>query len=264
MKKKIAMFLCVITCLACFAGCGEKTYTQVEESKVQQCAAISEMLISVADSLATPDVLSKLTSDFRKHETPAYILGNQVDAEYGAIEGMLTSYLQAKEDMGGVVNAGKYTYDLNKNEIMLAYELFGPKANGTFTFKYSNDIFTKLISADAQAKLSVGDNLKKAGKSMGTAGLNTLLGMGTVFVVLILISLIISGFSLFNRPNKPAPVKEVKDNEDQAAPAIELSDDLELVAVITAAIRAYEGNSTSSSADGFVVRSIRRANRRND
>ena len=37
----------------------------------------------------------------------------------------------------------------------------------------------------------------------------------------------------------------------------ELSDDLELVAVIAAAIASYEGTST----DGFVVRSIRKANR---
>ena len=38
----------------------------------------------------------------------------------------------------------------------------------------------------------------------------------------------------------------------------ELSDDLELVAVISAAIAAYEG---SGSTDGFVVRSIRKANK---
>ena len=43
---------------------------------------------------------------------------------------------------------------------------------------------------------------------------------------------------------------EVKEEEE------ELSDDLELVAVITAAIAASAGTST----DGFVVRSIRRSN----
>ena len=39
---------------------------------------------------------------------------------------------------------------------------------------------------------------------------------------------------------------------------VELSDDLELVAVISAAIAASEGQ---TSTDGFVVRSIKRANK---
>ena len=97
---------------------------------------------------------------------------------------------------------------------------------------------------------------------MGKAALNTLIGMGTVFVVLILISLIISCFSFipklqekFSKKAAPAaaPVP--------AAPVVEeeeLADDTELVAVIAAAIAAYEGTST----DGFQVRSIKRASTR--
>ena len=98
---------------------------------------------------------------------------------------------------------------------------------------------------------------------MSKAGLNTLLGMGTVFVVLILISLIISLFGYIPKlldSNKKAPEKaetEVKDNVvAQIVENEELNDDLELVAVISAAIAAYEG---SGSTDGFVVRSIRKA-----
>ena len=96
-----------------------------------------------------------------------------------------------------------------------------------------------------------------AGK-LADAGINTLLGMGTAFAVLILISLIISLFPMIGKIGKkqpaPAPAKtaapEVVEEED-------LSDDEELVAVIAAAIAAYEG-STSASGDGFVVRSIRK------
>ena len=54
---------------------------------------------------------------------------------------------------------------------------------------------------------------------------------------------------------KAAPVPAVK---PAAAPAVtgpDLSDDAELVAVMTAAIAAYEGSATSN---GLVVRSIRR------
>ena len=59
------------------------------------------------------------------------------------------------------------------------------------------------------------------GKKLGNAGLNTLMGMGVVFLVLILISFVISAFGLINKaeerkkanvPAAPAPVP--------AAPAV--------------------------------------------
>ena len=87
--------------------------------------------------------------------------------------------------------------------------------------------------------------------------------MSIVFTVLICISLIISAFKIF-------PYLEAKKKEKAAAKAAQVEtnvvtqieeieeqeyvDDTELVAVIAAAIAAYEGTST----DGFVVRSIRR------
>ena len=102
---------------------------------------------------------------------------------------------------------------------------------------------------------------------MGRAAMNTLIGMGTVFVVLIIISLIISAFSVI--PKLEAKMKKSGKQETAqpakaapvAVPAVveeELSDDTELVAVIAAAIAAYEG---SGSTDGFVVRSIRKSNK---
>ena len=93
------------------------------------------------------------------------------------------------------------------------------------------------------------------------SGLNTLLGMGTVFAVLIFISIIISLFKFipkieaaFRKPKEEpqaAPVIAALPTEEEAVPE---TDDLELIAVISAAIAACEGTST----DGFVVRSIRR------
>jgi len=102
------------------------------------------------------------------------------------------------------------------------------------------------------------------GEMMSKAGLNTLIGMGTVFVVLILISLIISCFNLIPKiqdmfSGKKKADKDIKaDAVDNTIAQIiekeELGDDLELVAVIAAAIAASEGTGT----DDFVVRSIRR------
>ena len=90
--------------------------------------------------------------------------------------------------------------------------------------------------------------------------------LGISFIVLILISFVISAFSLINkaearRQKKEAPVKAPADNQPTAAPAAveeeDVTDDTELVAVIAAAIAAYEG----TSVEGLVVRSIRKINR---
>lgn len=107
--------------------------------------------------------------------------------------------------------------------------------------------------------------------------LNTLMGMGTVFAVLIFISLLISLFvyipsierALKNRSSRkekraaqeerPAPKRPIIEEAEEEEE--ELVDDGELVAVITAAIMAASSG-TAVSADKLVVRSIKRVKRR--
>ena len=126
-----------------------------------------------------------------------------------------------------------------------------------------------LESMTVSAKFSLGEIMEKA-------GLNTLLGMGTVFAVLIFISLLISLFvyipsierALKNRSSKkekkaaqeerPAPKRPIL---EEVVEEEELVDDGELVAVITAAIMAANGGA-AVSADKLVVRSIKRVKRR--
>lgn len=101
--------------------------------------------------------------------------------------------------------------------------------------------------------------------------LNTLMGMGTVFIVLIFISLIISLFAYIpqleeklkggNKKEEPkaAPkAAEVPVVDEEEEDEEELVNDDALVAVIMAAIIASQGN-TATSTDKLVVRSIRRA-----
>lgn len=99
---------------------------------------------------------------------------------------------------------------------------------------------------------------------LGKALLNTLMGMGTVFVVLIFISFVISLLKNVNKIGQQQP-KQIEQAPVQSAPMQieeveeeELADDEELVAVITAAICAYQG----TSSEGFQVRSIKRAQRK--
>lgn len=95
---------------------------------------------------------------------------------------------------------------------------------------------------------------------MSTALMNTVMGISIVFGVLIIICLLICCFNIFpylekKKAAKAAPkedvVSQIEAREEQQA--VE-TDDGELIAVIAAAIAASEG----TSADGFVVRSIRR------
>lgn len=114
---------------------------------------------------------------------------------------------------------------------------------------------------------------------LGQAGTNTLIGMGTVFVVLIFISFIISLFKFLPKIFGGEGKKEEKKVEApkaaapapaKAAASEDLMNDAELVAVITAAIYAMQADTSSSvnllgasatCTDTLVVRSIKRAKR---
>lgn len=114
------------------------------------------------------------------------------------------------------------------------------------------------------------------------AGLNTLVGLSVVFAVLILIAWIISLFkytvylekflaerkkrkeekkklkALKKQGEKAKTVESVDKTIEQIVKKEELSNDLELVAVITAAICA----ATGQSSDSFVVRSVKKVGMR--
>jgi sodium pump decarboxylase gamma subunit len=101
---------------------------------------------------------------------------------------------------------------------------------------------------------------------LALAGQMTLLGMGMIFAVLSLLWGVLAIFKLiFARPEKkvkaaPAPKAEpVVVPEPVVAPAA--SNDAELIAVLTAAIAAYEASQGNEVAPGgFRVVSFRRAN----
>lgn len=115
--------------------------------------------------------------------------------------------------------------------------------------------------------------LDTLGERMADAGLNTLVCIVVVFCVLIFISLVISLFKFIPKAEAAAArkkqekkeaqtigeeavskaVEQIEANEEE----LELADDLELVAVIAAAVAAYSKTPT----DGFVVRSIKKIRR---
>ena len=114
----------------------------------------------------------------------------------------------------------------------------------------------------------------KVAANLPDALINTVVGIVVVFLALIFISLVISLFkyvSVFEnwlaarkekKTQDPALAEEaaertlqqIAENEEE-----ELASDLELVAVITAAIYAYEQSQGNSVTDGLYVRSIRKS-----
>lgn len=95
-------------------------------------------------------------------------------------------------------------------------------------------------------------------EKMAGAGITTLMGMGITFIVLILLWGCIAIMTKFTyRPKKgdTAPQKADAAAAPSAAPAatVTAAADNSLIAVITAAIAAFEGGSSN-----FVVRKIRR------
>ena len=103
------------------------------------------------------------------------------------------------------------------------------------------------------------------GEKMSKAALNTVMGLAVVFIMLIFISLIIYCFKFIHEAEERAAAKK-KASEPAPAPApvveetVEEEDDLELVAVIAAAIAASEG----TDPNGLVVRSIKRVGKTNN
>lgn len=263
MKKFIAL-VCMITCLLGLTACGsEEVYSDYQQQKVDYAKDLAagdflSMLIAYSEDEAIESLSENTAAELEYLMQANY--GLNIDGN--AMVTAATSFNSAMETIGEVTGTGEVTATVDDKEIIVEVEVFGVKKNAIAELIISNDMFMKLESAALNPSATMSELMTRA-------ALNTLIGMGTVFVVLILISGIISCFSLIskiqgNKDNKavktaavetPGVDKAVAQIVEQETTAANLTNDLELVAVIAAAIAASEG---AASTDGFVVRSIRR------
>ncbi len=258
--KKLLTFICVITCVLGLSACGkETTYTEYEQQKLTNAESIAlEGYIPILSEFLD-DEMQTQNSEYTAEELE-YIF----EQYYGLIiDGNGFKSAADSFNLNGK-NIGTISIDENVEieskidgkQIIMSIPVNGEKKNAKIEMILSNDMFLKLESASLTPDSTFGE-------SMGKAGLNTLIGMTTVFCVLIGISLIIALFGFIPKIQKALAKKEEKPTGIDNAVAqitkqeevIEESDDTELVAVIAAAIAAYEG---SGNASGYVVRSIRR------
>ena len=241
--KKWLLVLGMITCILGVSACGSEQQGGVSWTDMSEDEAIYY-------GEQTFQNLRMICSGAYETEKAQMAKADAVSAA------AFSSWDSAQADMGDYVDILERSAEINEDGFVVNLKVDGSDHDANVEIVFDDEIMLTSLSVNI---------IYSFGELMTKAALNTLLGMGTVFVVLILISLIISCFNfipkiqaaLTKKPKQEAakPVIPAAAAPVQAAVVEEESDDLELIAVIAAAIAASEG---AVSADGFVVRSIRK------
>lgn len=251
--KKWLTVLAVITCVFGLTACGSSAASDTTESGLMT----EEEAISTGENMVA-QMVTIITND----QVDQYASNDVLTAAFDSME-------SAMEDVGSFTGTYKQaTAEVTEDGITINLLAEGTDHDATI-----------LITTDSTGALTaINTNVKYSmGELMAQAGLNTVLGMGTTFVILILISFIISLFPLIGKAQKAneekkaaaakkaapapaAPAAAAAPAPAAPAPAADPMNDSQLVAVIAAAVAAAEGRTTT---DGFVVRSIRKVSRKN-
>lgn len=247
MKKRISLLLCVFVLTFSFIGCGsEKKTVEYDKEMLEQSAEIIIQSFSEMD-----DETFAQYEEGSELQVNMMLLQSGLPIEKEEFVSMIHSWQASIDECGDYKKHVEYKVEAKTNEVILSTEATYEERKATIEFKFDDEL--KMESMDVSAKYSTAEILEKA-------GMNTVLGMGTVFVVLIFLAFIISLLKYIpiimgkfgkKEEKKEAVVTKTVAVEQNETPAM---DDLELVAVITAAIVAETG----TSSDGFVVRSIKR------
>lgn len=260
--KRMAAAVLLSACLVSLSGCSSNQDTEtgstisMDGTPVDDAMAQSIML-SAAQTLGVPK------DQLIVQKTLAEATGDEATAS------IYEAQLEAREDMGELKNV-----NMDEGSVVLledgSYTVVIPVdfTEGTKKYVMNINMATQQIQAEFTDMSAGIVEDTSMGALLKTATVYTVIGIGTVFLVLIFISILISCFKYIHaweegkkKAAAPAPAPKAAAPAVKpvaAAPAVtgpDLSGDAELVAVITAAIAAYEG---STSSNGLVVRSIRR------
>ena len=261
MKRSLKKLSALLLLMGLFVltGCAAKETLPNEEVYQGKLDSYVEMLVGT-DKESLDANLSNLQENYDDFEQQVALYpyiggtGRKFDFTADAYLSLLKSYDANFDEFGDFVGLKEYeggTTDKDGNVTYTAVYEFTDH-NMRLALEFDKDDVVTTVTMDPI--YSKGEIAKKA-------ALNTLIGMGSVFAVLILLAFIISLIkyvSVFE--NRGKAKKDVAEKAATPAPAPVApaapapADDLQLIAVITAAIAAAEGTST----DGFVVRSIKR------
>ena len=266
--KKFSLLLCMIACMLTFTACTDQISTDDVKlsAKANKLSEVEESIekwsvdiITYLDKTSDEDIKEDAASASGLGDVNGnYYIVNFDDGINAATVEFYNSWIKSRSDLGSLVSINQGTIQLSKDTgtlcsvtVVATYD----KRQCTFEFVFDDDY--NLTSGAINPTYTTSEKL-------GKAALNTVIGIGTVFVVLVFISFIISLFKYVNviadklsgnKASKEEPASSVDNAIAQIVTKEENeADDLELIAVITAAIAASEG----TSSDGLVVRSIRK------
>ena len=250
--KRMAAAVLLSACLVSLSGCSSNQDTAETDSTISMDGTpvddsmAQSIMLSAAQTLGVPKdqlIVQKTLAESTGDTTTAAIYEAQ---------------LEVREDMGELKNV-----NMDEGSVVLladgSYTVVIPVDFTEGTKKYVMNI--NMATQQIQAEFTDMSAGVVEDTSMGA-----LLKTATVYTIFI--SILISCFKYIHaweeskkKAAAPAPTPKAAAPAVKpvaAAPAVtgpDLSDDAELVAVMTAAIAAYEGSATSN---GLVVRSIRR------
>ena len=226
--KRVLLVLSMVVSLFALSACSNKNAAEAETMDPQTASYISQISENLLQTIAEMDEATAEESE----------TGLLKQGEDGLASG-LTSWIGVMKDTGAFVSVLSSDTELGEDDqYVCVIQAQFEKRNVEFKAFYTMDPQSQNlnpVSLTFSPEYTVGENMAKA-------GMNTLLGMGTVFENKM-------------KAKNAAPAPAAAPVAAPAAEEEELVDDLELVAVITAAIAA----STNSSTDSLVVRSIKRA-----
>lgn len=261
-RRKLFAVIAAVLCLGSLAGCASQS---TEENTIDPAmeAAVVRSGQSIVQSLAglSEDEINTMIDEYDYNGN-----SDMVSA--------LQSWISTQEEVGALTAVNDATVVYEDRQYIAEVNADFERCPVVITLTYDRQ--GALTNIEASPQYSLGDNMYRAAT-------HTLIGMGTVFIVLIFISFLIGCFKYINvwekrlsegkaeaaaKPAAPAPAKSAAPAPaaEETDPALvagimgaiaadaNLVNDLELVAVITAAISAY----ADVPADGLVVRSIRR------
>ena len=238
--KSLFLVMCMVMTMFAMTACGSSEKAAADDSAIP-----AEEL---ANYEAAAESLITQVASFTDEEIQTYM---EQDDEFTNIT--MESWLGAKEELGAYSSIISHEVEADGDIITVTSKVQYEKATADVEL---------IIDMKAQAYTSMTFNVNYTlAQQMEQAGLNTLMGVVIVFLMLIFLSLMISLFKFISVAQDKLTKKSAPAPAVSAAPAAsveeELADDSELVAVIAAAVAAYENSST----DSFVVRSIKKSNK---
>ena len=173
-------------------------------------------------------------------------------------ESAMTAWDSVREELGDLKETGSAEIEFSDDQYTATVPAEFEKEDAEFIYVFDKNLTPTSMSVDVKYSFAT---------TMKNAALNTVMGLGTVFVILVMLIFLISLFQFIpgsGAQQEKAKKKAAEEAAANPAPApvaaapVHEADNSELIAVIAAAIAASEGTST----DGFVVRSIRKINRK--